>query len=169
MFLNFDGPLSCPKILRYLFTDQSALPFTVSDKCCKILKEKPLDDFALENNKSVAIVGLVGGEGGRRDYFVKNCLSKLKNSIKFYPLKVVDKNWEDWFINRYDVKLCKLYYAPYNLKRTGCRGCPFDKFLQKDLGMLAKYFPLERNQCELIWKPVYDEYRRIGYRLKDKK
>lgn len=24
----------------------------------------------------------------------------------------------------------------------------------------------ERKQCEIIWKPVYDEYRRLGYRLK---
>ena len=21
-------------------------------------------------------------------------------------------------------------------------------------------------ECEIIWKPVYDEYRRIGYRLR---
>lgn len=31
---------------------------------------------------------------------------------------------------------------------------------------MKKYFPEEYKQCELIWKPVYDEYRRIGYRLK---
>ena len=28
------------------------------------------------------------------------------------------------------------------------------------------YLPAERKQCEIIWKPIYDEYRRIGYRLK---
>ena len=27
------------------------------------------------------------------------------------------------------------------------------------------YLPAERKQCEIIWKPIYDEYRRIGYRL----
>ena len=26
--------------------------------------------------------------------------------------------------------------------------------------------PNERKQCEIIWKPIYDEYRRINYRLK---
>ena len=26
--------------------------------------------------------------------------------------------------------------------------------------------PNERKQCEYIWKPVYEEYRRLGYRLK---
>ena len=29
-----------------------------------------------------------------------------------------------------------------------------------------KVLPNERKQCEFIWKPVYEEYRRIGYRLK---
>ena len=28
------------------------------------------------------------------------------------------------------------------------------------------YMPNERKQCELIWKPVYEEYRRLNYRLK---
>ena len=28
------------------------------------------------------------------------------------------------------------------------------------------YLPNEAKQCELIWKPIYDEYRRINYRLK---
>ena len=35
--------------------------------------------------------------------------------------------------------------------------------------MLEKFFPSERKQCEMIWKPVYDEYRRINYRLKGEK
>lgn len=43
----------------------------------------------------------------------------------------------------------------------------FNIHLQKELDVLEKYFPTERKQCEIIWKPVYDEYRRIGYRLKD--
>lgn len=29
---------------------------------------------------------------------------------------------------------------------------------------MDKYFPAERKQCEYIWKPIYEEYRRIGYR-----
>lgn len=35
---------------------------------------------------------------------------------------------------------------------------------------MEKYFPAERKQCETIFGKVYDEYRRIGYRIKtDKK
>lgn len=49
---------------------------------------------------------------------------------------------------------------------TGCKGCPFNKDLQRELDILAQYFPEEKKQCEIIWKPVYEEYRKIGYRLK---
>ena len=53
--------------------------------------------------------------------------------------------------------------------RTGCKGCPYSLNLQNDLDMMAQLLPNERKQCEIIWKPVYDEYRRIGYRLNKNK
>jgi len=31
---------------------------------------------------------------------------------------------------------------------------------------MEKHLPNEAKQCEMIWKPIYDEYRRINYRLK---
>jgi 3'-phosphoadenosine 5'-phosphosulfate sulfotransferase (PAPS reductase)/FAD synthetase len=72
--------------------------------------------------------------------------------------------WE--FIKEYNVDICDIYKPPYNFERTGCKGCPFNPTLQKDLDTLEVFFPNERKQCEYIWKPVYDEYRRIGYRLR---
>ena len=84
----------------------------------------------------------------------------------FQPLAVISKEWEEWFIKQYNVKLCRLYYEPFNFERTGCKGCPFTIKLQEQLETLEKYLPNERKQCEILWKPVYDEYRRIGYRLK---
>ena len=76
------------------------------------------------------------------------------------------KSWEDWFIKEYDVKLPIVYYPPYNFKRTGCAGCPFALDLSTQLETMERLLPNQRRQCEIIWKPVYEEYRRIGYRLK---
>ena len=76
------------------------------------------------------------------------------------------KEWEEWFIKTYDIDISDIYKPPYNFERTGCKGCPFNPTLQKDLDTLDKFFPAERKQCEYIWKPVYEEYRRIGYRLR---
>ena len=40
--------------------------------------------------------------------------------------------------------------------------------LEHQLQVMEQLLPIERKQCEVIWKPVYDEYRKIGYRLKGK-
>lgn len=157
----------CPKKLRYQFDENYRGP-RISDKCCLNLKEKPLDDYMNETGKTVAIVGIMREEGGRRES--ARCFVKYgKDKYHFHPLAVVSKEWEEWLIDKYDIKLCDIYYPPYNFTRTGCKGCPFNPTLQKDLDTLEKYFPRERQQCEVIWKPVYDEYRRIGYRLKKQK
>lgn len=153
----------CPNVLKYQFDENYKL--RVSDKCCLKLKEEPVEKWKKENKKPYGILGIMQSEGGRR--FNAQCLSfrggKFNN---FQPLAKVTPEWEEWFIKEYDIKLCKLYYEPYNFERTGCKGCPFNRHIQNELDVLEKYFPNEKRQCENIWKPVYEEYRRIGYRLK---
>lgn len=153
----------CPKILRYQFTDEFTLK--VSDKCCEMLKEKPLSEYAKENKKPIAITGLMRSEGGRRE--ATKCLSFRNNKLyKFNPLATSPQEFVNWCVQEYNISICELYKSPYNFKRTGCKGCPFALELQYELTKLSELLPKERRQCETIWKPVYDEYRRIGYRLK---
>lgn len=154
---------TCPKILEYQFTEQCNLK--ISDMCCVRMKEEPLKNWSKENNRPFAIIGVMPDEGGRRSR--SHCLRMDGKKLKaFQPLTVVTKKWEDWFISEYNVKICDIYKEPYNFTRTGCKGCPFAINLQDELDTLEEYFPAERKQCEYIWKPVYDEYRRIGYRLR---
>lgn len=152
----------CPKILRYQFTPGFNLK--ISKKCCDELKKKPLKKWMKENDKTFCITGMIREEGGSRNNI--SCIN-LKQK-KFHPLAPVTKEWEEWFISEYNIQICDIYYPPYNFDRTGCKGCPFNIHIQRELDTLDKYFPAERKQCELIWGPVYNEYRRIGYRLKDK-
>lgn len=155
--------ISCPQKLMYQFSEENKLK--ISDMCCYNLKEKPLVDYAKSSGKKYAITGIMRTEGGRRS--AAHCLAfRGGKLLQFHPLAVLSKEWEDWFIEEYKVEICDIYKPPYNFVRTGCKGCPFALHLQEELDTLEKYFPGERKQCELIWKPVYDEYRRLGYRLK---
>ena len=156
--------ICCPKKLRYQFTDNFNIK--LSDKCCYELKKKPFKQWEKENNKTIAITGMRTEEGGQR--MGMNCIvmDKDKNIIKFHPLSVVSNEWEEWFVKKFNIELCELYYPPYNFERTGCKGCPFALHLQEQLDLMEKLLPNERKQCEFIWQPVYEEYRRIGYRLK---
>jgi 3'-phosphoadenosine 5'-phosphosulfate sulfotransferase (PAPS reductase)/FAD synthetase len=159
-------PLSfqCPKKLRYQFETKNGIK--ISDKCCYMLKEKPMMNYSKNAKKPYAIIGIMASEGGRR--MKAKCLAFSGDKLKaFQPLVPITKEWEDWFISEYNIEICDIYKPPYNFERTGCKGCPFAINLQNKLDTLKKYFPEERKQCEIIWKPVYDEYRRIGYRLKE--
>ena len=154
---------ACPDVLRYQFSSDFKLK--VDYKCCVNLKEKPLLEWQKRNGKKYAIIGIMKDEGGARTK--GKCLAFQGKKLKaFQPLIPLTKKWEDWFIAERNLQLCELYYPPYNFKRTGCKGCPFNLNLQRELDTLEKFFPQERKQCEIIWKPVYEEYRRIGYRLR---
>lgn len=156
------GKYHCPDILRYQFTDEFKLK--VSPHCCTELKKKPFKQYEKDKGKSIAITGMMREEGGQREHM--DCIITKKGEvIKFHPLAKVTKEWEEWFINEFKIELCKLYYEPFCFYRTGCKGCPFSLSLSQQLSTMEIYMPNERRQTEAIWKPVYDEYRRLGYRL----
>lgn len=154
----------CPNILKYQFTNKFKIK--VSNKCCDKLKKLPIKKWQIENNKKITITGMRKEEGGNRKN-IKGCIltDKCGNIVKFHPLLVVNEEFENWFIDKYNIKLCELYYPPFNFKRTGCKCCPYSIDLQEQLKIMEKKLPNEYKQCELIWKPIYQEYRRLNYRL----
>lgn len=156
----------CPKELEYQFTNEFKLH--CSDKCCYRLKKEPAKKWSIENNKSITLTGMRKEEGGERASINCVVVGKDNKLNKFHPLLVVDDEFEKEFIERFNIKLCKLYYPPFSFKRTGCKGCPFALDLQNQLDVMSVLLPNEKKQCELIWDKVYSEYRRIGYRLKPK-
>lgn len=68
-------------------------------------------------------------------------------------------------LNFSKIKLCDLYKEPFNFTRTGCRFCPFSLDLQHQLDVASELLPVDKIAGENLWKPVFDEYRRLGYRL----
>lgn len=153
----------CPEKLRYNFS--SEFKIKVSDKCCYKLKKEVADKWAKDNKRSIKITGMRKEEGGLRTSHNACTILDEGQLIKFHPLQPLNEDFINWYIKERNIKLCELYYPPYNFKRTGCKGCPFSLDLQKQLDIMSIYLPEERRQCEAIWKPVYEEYRRINYRL----
>lgn len=156
----------CPKMLRSLF--EKTLDYKISDRCCMKMKKEPIHKWEKDNNCFIGITGMRKEEGGQRQT-IKGCavIDSKGKLRRFHPLLVVDEHWEEEFIKNNKIELCALYGEPYNFKRTGCKGCPFSLDLQQQLEIMEKYLPNERQQCEFIWKPIYEEYRRLNYRLKN--
>jgi 3'-phosphoadenosine 5'-phosphosulfate sulfotransferase (PAPS reductase)/FAD synthetase len=155
----------CPEILRYNFTPEFKIK--VSDKCCRKLKKEVADKWAEENKRPIKITGMRKAEGGLRTSHNSCTIFNEGKLLKFHPLQPLEESFIDWFVAERKIELCELYYPPFNFKRTGCKGCPFAVDLQSQLDIMAMLLPAERKQCEMIWKPVYNEYRRIGYRLEN--
>lgn len=154
---------SVPKILEY--QRDVDLPFKVSDFCCSRLKKEPSLKWQRENKKTITLTGVRNDEGGQRAN-IKSCLAFKKGKLNhFLPLLPLDNNFINEFIKENEIELCRLYYPPYNFVRTGCKGCPFALDIKKNLEILEKFFPAERKQCEIVFGKVYNEYRRLGYRL----
>lgn len=155
------GPMRrCPKCLKYQFTDDFHIK--ISDLCCVEMKEKPLDKWSAENHRPYTMIGIMREEGGRRTR--ASCLSFRDGKLHaFQPLSVVTKEWEDWYIKERGIQLPEIYGLGWT--RSGCRGCPFALNLKEELRLLERYYPNERRAAELLWAPIYAEYRRIGFRL----
>lgn len=160
------GRYNVPKKLVYQFTPEFNLK--ISQKCCSELKKKPIHAYEKEAGKTLCITGVRADEGGIRQFQADKhgCIFRdSEGSIyKFNPLSPVSDEFMDWYIEKRGIKLARLYYEPFCFRRTGCKGCPYNIKLAQELDTMEQLLPNERKQCELIWKPVYDEYRRIGYR-----
>lgn len=155
--------MSCPKQLQCQF--EEGYPLRLSAQCCRRLKKEPAHKYERESGRTIAITAMRREEKGQRGHIGCVLADKDGNLRKFHPLAVVDEGFEDWLIRREGITLCKLYYPPFDFKRTGCVGCPFSLDLQDQLTKMLIYLPIERARCELIWGKVYAEYRRLGYRL----
>lgn len=107
-------------------------PFMISEKCCDILKKRPLARYQRETGE-VPIVGVMAEESNiRQQQYIRRggCNSFSKNHLASYPLSI----WTDadiWaYIRKFHVPICSLYSNP-SCHRTGCMFCGFGAHLEK--------------------------------------
>lgn len=154
-----------PNTIRKYF--QKDFNLLCSDKCCYKLKKEPAHRYEKENNRNIVITGMRKEEGGNRNNINCTVFSEDTNELrKFHPLSVIDNNFEKEFIKKYNIKLCDLYYEPFNFKRTGCVACPFALGIQEQLDKMYEFLPNEYNKAIKLWRPVYDIYIKNKFRLK---
>lgn len=158
-----NGFSPCPQVLMYQLQDD--FDMNISHFCCHEFKKKPIKDYMKQSKRSITLTGMMRTEGGQRTTL--NCIVTDNDGAlkKFHPMAVCTTEWEDWYIKQRDIKLSELYYPPFNFTRTGCIGCPFSKDIKSELETLSLLEPSEYKRAQWLWKTVYDEYRRIGYRL----
>lgn len=104
----------------------------VSPKCCYYLKKKTAHDFEKQSGLK-PILGIRGSEGALRKTQYKSCFTK---DMKFTPLHDLSDELMDKIIKKYNIEVPEIYN---HIKRTGCMGCPYGRYMgdtQKELALL---------------------------------
>ena len=117
-----------PNKWQYLINE----PFMVSEKCCDLLKKRPLARYQRETGE-VPIIGTMASESRlrRQLYFLRGgCNSWNANHLASYPLSI----WTEadiWaYIHKFNIPVCSLY-SREGCDRTGCMFCGFGAHLEK--------------------------------------
>jgi len=123
-------------------TNYQIPPFKVSSKCCEIMKERPCDMWAKENN-SKPFLGLMASEGGRRQEALEEhgCNYFGKTTIRSAPFAPFLRNDLLQLALDLNVPIPEIYGhierdPNGNLKttgaqRTGCEMCGFGIHMEK--------------------------------------
>ncbi len=104
-------------------------PFKISEKCCLILKKKPISKFEQESGLK-PYIGTMASDSYQRTvkYAKTKCNSFGKNAMS-RPLSVWNES-DIWnYIEKYDIKYSNIYDLGYD--RTGCMFCLFGLHKEK--------------------------------------
>lgn len=146
--------ISRNKLLKeYLL--KHGLDFKVSNKCCKFAKKDTSKVFEKEFKPELLITGIRKSEGGIRARTYNQCFIDRGNNMSLW-LPIIW--WKDDFLESYkSYKKLRFNeaYEIYNLKRTGCAGCPLGRNLSKERAVLKKYEPNLSRGVENIFKNTY--------------
>lgn len=123
-------------------TNYKIPPFKVSSKCCEIMKERPCDIWAKENN-SKPFLGLMASEGGRRQEALEEhgCNYFGKTTIRSAPFAPFLRNDLLQLALDLDVPVPEIYgrierdpngnLRTTGAQRTGCEMCGFGVHMEK--------------------------------------
>lgn len=123
-------------------TNYQIPPFKVSSKCCEIMKERPCDIWAKENN-SKPFLGLMASEGGRRQEALEEhgCNYFSKTTIRSAPFAPFLRNDLLQLALDLEVPIPEIYgrierdpngnLRTTGAQRTGCEMCGFGIHMEK--------------------------------------
>lgn len=104
-------------------------PFKISDRCCEIMKIRPIQKYYKETNRA-SFVGTMANDSNKRRYsYLKNgCYQPDLSVPKCTPISFWLENdiWQ--YIKSKRLKYCNIYDA--GVKHTGCMFCCFGIHLE---------------------------------------
>ena len=134
--------------------------FKISNKCCCYAKKEPAKKYLEEHYADLNCVGIRRAEGGVRATRYKNCFTATFDGDpdQYRPLFFFSDGDKDEYDEHYGVTHSDCYEV-WGMKRTGCAGCPYGRWVEKELELAEKYEPKFHKAMLKVFGPSY-EYRR---------
>lgn len=135
--------------------------FRISNKCCKGAKKDNAKKYLTEYDADLNLVGIRKAEGGARSAAYKSCFDIAREK----------ETWDNyrpifWYSDKDKEEYEELFgvthsacYCEYELKRTGCAGCPFGKDFEAELEVIQQNEPKLYKAVNNIFGESY-EYTR---------
>ena len=137
--------------------------FKVSSKCCSYAKKKPSARYIKQHGIQLLCTGVRTAEGGIRSAAYTSCFSpngKLGVDAFRPVFWFTDEDKQEW-CKRFGVEHSRCY-TQYGLQRTGCTGCPYNRRLFEEIGLVQCYEPQMVKAASAIFREAYEWTR--GYR-----
>lgn len=134
--------------------------YKISAVCCVKSKKDLSKEYIKKNEKvDLMVLGIRIAEGGARSISYKKCWYNKKitknKSIEFYlPILKMNDNQKEEYNKTNNIQNSKCY-SIYNLKRTGCVGCPFSRNREHEIKVLKLFEPKKFQAIEKIYKDIY--------------
>lgn len=155
---------------KYLkeFMVENPPDFAISNKCCFYSKKKVSHDYIEDNEIELSLSGVRKAEGGVRSAVYKNCFTaKDTGSDEYRPIFWYKNDTKRKYEEAYGVTHSSCY-SEYGLDRTGCAGCPYGKYFERELEVIEKYEPKLFIAVNNIFGKSY-EYTRKYYEFRKKR
>lgn len=142
---------------KYLreFIIQNPPSFKVSPSCCQWAKKKPSKKYCEDEQIQLLCTGVRKAEGGIRSVSYQSCYTqKVDGMSTFRPIFWFSDEDKEDYCQRFGV-IHSRCYTEYGLKRTGCTGCPYNRKLFDEIGMVAMHEPQMIKAANNMFKESY--------------
>ena len=133
--------------------------FKISSKCCKYAKKDVAKALIKSGKHDLDIVGIRKAEGGIRSSLYKSCFAENQFTDDYRPVFWYKDSDKRDYENAFCITHSKCY-EEYGLKRTGCAGCPYNRYFEDELSVIEKYEPNLYKAVCTIFKDSY-KYTRM--------
>lgn len=155
---------------RYLkeFIIANPPQYSISAECCTYAKKDASADYVKEHDIDLIITGMRKSEGGVRAVAYDSCYNEADGVGNYRPIWFMTNPERDEYCKQNNI-VHSVCYSTYKMNRTGCAGCPFDKFYISSLQTLKKHEPPLFTTVKNLFGKSYDytnAYKQFAYNMK---